>query len=205
MSPSPRPQSQYTNHLGQPVGEPLPDWTERPGPARTAMEGRLCRLEPLQASRHADALYWAHQLDAEGLSFHALEMAVMLHKQDPVSRRDSEHRDHSDQSTQRNDAVAGEGGERAADQRCRQSEKLFASGVKRRVDDLPVDPSLDSLCLRSSELHCPFPAPREDRSGTAEIKTSDVWRLYVRNRRNPDEVAGGVLAGEPSELECMLA
>ena len=30
------------------------------------MEGRLCRLEPLQASRHADALYEAHALDAEG-------------------------------------------------------------------------------------------------------------------------------------------
>ncbi|TMB65635.1 MAG: GNAT family N-acetyltransferase [Chloroflexi bacterium] len=66
MSPSPRPQSQYTNHLGQPVGEPLPDWTERPRPARTVMDGRLCRLEPLQASRHADALYEAHSLDAEG-------------------------------------------------------------------------------------------------------------------------------------------
>src|SRR5439155_2500936 len=66
MSPSPRPQSPYTNHLGQPVGEPLPDWTERPRPARTVMEGRLCRLEPLQASRHADALYKAHALDAEG-------------------------------------------------------------------------------------------------------------------------------------------
>ena len=76
-----------------------------------------------QNRRKALARAAQHELDAEGLSFHALEMAVMLHKQDPVSRRDSEHRDHSDQSTQRNDAVAGEGGERAADQRCRQSEK----------------------------------------------------------------------------------
>src|SRR5438093_524651 len=66
MSLSPRPQSPYTNHLGQPVGEPLPDWSARSRPSRTVMEGRRCRLEPLQASLHADALYEAHALDAEG-------------------------------------------------------------------------------------------------------------------------------------------
>src|SRR5438094_5623032 len=89
-----------------------------------------------QNRRKALARAAQHELDAEGLSFHALEMAVMLHKQDPVSRRDSEHRDHSDQSTQRNHAVAGEGGERAADQSCRQSEKNQACeppAPKRRV------------------------------------------------------------------------
>src|SRR3989442_561417 len=66
MPPSPRPQSPYTNHLGQPVGEPLPDWTARARPSRTVMAGRLCRLEPLEASRQAQALYEAHALDAEG-------------------------------------------------------------------------------------------------------------------------------------------
>jgi RimJ/RimL family protein N-acetyltransferase len=30
------------------------------------MAGRLCRLEPLEASRHSEALYEAHALDAEG-------------------------------------------------------------------------------------------------------------------------------------------
>jgi len=30
------------------------------------MAGRLCRLEPIEASRHAEALYQAHALDAEG-------------------------------------------------------------------------------------------------------------------------------------------
>ena len=64
--PSARPQSEYTNHLGQPVGEPLPNWTARQRPPRTPMVGRLCRLEPLEASRHAEALYEAHALDAEG-------------------------------------------------------------------------------------------------------------------------------------------
>jgi len=66
VAPSPRPQSEYTNQLGQPVGEPLPDWTARPRPSRTPMAGRLCRLEPLEASRHTEALYEAHALDAEG-------------------------------------------------------------------------------------------------------------------------------------------
>src|SRR2546426_8829185 len=66
MSLPPRPQPPYTNHLGQPVGEPLPDWTARSRPSRAVMEGRRCRLEPLQARLHADALYQAHALDAEG-------------------------------------------------------------------------------------------------------------------------------------------
>lgn len=66
MQESRRPQSSYTNDLGQPVGEPLPDWTARPRPSRTPMAGRLCRLEPLKASRHAEALYEAHALDTEG-------------------------------------------------------------------------------------------------------------------------------------------
>src|SRR5439155_8632142 len=63
-----------------------------------------------QNRRKALARAAQHELDAEGLSFHALEMAVMLHEQDSVSRRDSEHRDHSDQTSQRKHAVAGEGG-----------------------------------------------------------------------------------------------
>src|SRR5574341_768026 len=66
MPHSPRPTSPYTNHLGQPVGEPVPDWTERPRPPRAPMAGRLCRLEPLDATRHAQSLYDAYALDAEG-------------------------------------------------------------------------------------------------------------------------------------------
>jgi len=66
MTPPRRPQSPYTNHLGQPVGEPLPDWTPKPRPSRTPIEGRLCRVEPLKASRHAQELYEAHALDVEG-------------------------------------------------------------------------------------------------------------------------------------------
>ena len=54
------------NHLGQPVGEPLPGWKPPPRPPRTAMEGRYCRLEPLDPEVHAESLYAGFALDPEG-------------------------------------------------------------------------------------------------------------------------------------------
>ncbi|MGH7288580.1 MAG: GNAT family N-acetyltransferase [Myxococcota bacterium] len=55
-----------TNAFGQPIGEALPGWTARPRPPRGVMEGRLCRLEPLDARRHAAALHEAYGEDREG-------------------------------------------------------------------------------------------------------------------------------------------
>lgn len=37
----------------------LPDWRPRPRPERVVLEGRYCRLEPLDPARHADALFAA--------------------------------------------------------------------------------------------------------------------------------------------------
>jgi RimJ/RimL family protein N-acetyltransferase len=54
------------NHLGQPIGEPLPDWVVPPLPQRVALDGRYCRLEPLDAARHADELYAANAEDSQG-------------------------------------------------------------------------------------------------------------------------------------------
>lgn len=54
------------NEHGQPVGHPLPDWTARPAPARVTLTGRFCRLEPLDADRHADDLHAAYALAADG-------------------------------------------------------------------------------------------------------------------------------------------
>lgn len=48
------------NHLGQPIGEPIPGWVSRLAPPRTPMAGRLCRLEPLNAAKHAAALHAAY-------------------------------------------------------------------------------------------------------------------------------------------------
>lgn len=57
---------QTTNHLGQPIGFPVPDWSPRQRPSRTAMEGRHCRLEPLDPDRHAADLHDANSDDREG-------------------------------------------------------------------------------------------------------------------------------------------
>jgi RimJ/RimL family protein N-acetyltransferase len=54
------------NACGQPVGRPLPDWKPPPVPPREPMEGRYCRLEPLDAAAHARALFEANARDAAG-------------------------------------------------------------------------------------------------------------------------------------------
>jgi RimJ/RimL family protein N-acetyltransferase len=57
---------EHRNQFGQPIGAPLPDWTARPLPSRTPMEGRFCRVEPLDPARHANELYAAVSEDREG-------------------------------------------------------------------------------------------------------------------------------------------
>jgi len=54
------------NELGQPVGEPVPEWKPRLWPPRTVMEGQYCRLEPLDVEQHAESLFTANALDASG-------------------------------------------------------------------------------------------------------------------------------------------
>ncbi len=54
------------NGFGQPIGSPVPGWTARPRPPRTAMDGRYCRLEPLDPARHADDLFAANAGDTDG-------------------------------------------------------------------------------------------------------------------------------------------
>jgi RimJ/RimL family protein N-acetyltransferase len=49
--------STRTNVFGQPIGFPVPDWSDRAYPARTPMPGQYCRLEPLDAERHATDLF----------------------------------------------------------------------------------------------------------------------------------------------------
>jgi RimJ/RimL family protein N-acetyltransferase len=53
------------NEFGQPIGPPVLGWTARPRPDRTPMLGRLCRLEPLSAERHAAGLHEAYSADAD--------------------------------------------------------------------------------------------------------------------------------------------
>jgi len=51
--------------MHKPPGTVVRDWQSPPRPGRVAMEGRLCRLEPLHTS-HIDGLYEVYGLDAEG-------------------------------------------------------------------------------------------------------------------------------------------
>ncbi|MFH2134365.1 MAG: GNAT family protein [Pseudomonadota bacterium] len=54
------------NSLGQVIGDAVPDWQPAARPTHKVMTGRYCRLEPLDAARHAADLYAANALDAEG-------------------------------------------------------------------------------------------------------------------------------------------
>jgi RimJ/RimL family protein N-acetyltransferase len=55
-----------TNSRDQPIGPALPDWRPPERPQHTVLEGRYCRLEPLDAGRHAADLHAANSLDREG-------------------------------------------------------------------------------------------------------------------------------------------
>lgn len=52
--------------LGLPIGVKIDDWRTPQRPPREAMEGRFCRLEPIDPARHAAALFEANRLDEEG-------------------------------------------------------------------------------------------------------------------------------------------
>jgi len=54
------------NPLGQPVGPLVPGWTPPPRPPREPMEGRFCRVEPLDPGRHTAELHAANSADTEG-------------------------------------------------------------------------------------------------------------------------------------------
>ncbi len=60
------PETFRANALGQPIGEPLPDWSGCSPPPRTDMAGRYCRIEPIDPERHAAPLFAANAADREG-------------------------------------------------------------------------------------------------------------------------------------------
>ena len=55
--------SERVNRYGQPIGPALPDWSPPPSPPREALQGRFCRIEPLDAERHAGDLFSALAYD----------------------------------------------------------------------------------------------------------------------------------------------
>ena len=54
------------NHLGQPIGQSLEGWDGAKRPTRVILNGKYCRLEPLDASGHSAELFTAFQEDASG-------------------------------------------------------------------------------------------------------------------------------------------
>jgi RimJ/RimL family protein N-acetyltransferase len=55
-----------TNRLDQQLDFLVPDWKVPDRPTRSTMEGRYCRLEPLDPQRHASHLYVANAEDSQG-------------------------------------------------------------------------------------------------------------------------------------------
>ena len=55
-----------TNNLGQPVGFAVSGWKPPQPPTRAPLEGRCCRLEPLDPGVHAESLHAANGLNADG-------------------------------------------------------------------------------------------------------------------------------------------
>jgi len=62
-------QEHDVNHLNQPVGFAVPDWKAPPQPGHEPMQGRFCRLEPIDPERHARALFEANAAEADGRSW----------------------------------------------------------------------------------------------------------------------------------------
>jgi RimJ/RimL family protein N-acetyltransferase len=54
------------NSLGQPIGDPVPHWKPVAPPPRTPIEGRYCRIEPIDPERHAAQLFEAISDDQDG-------------------------------------------------------------------------------------------------------------------------------------------
>jgi RimJ/RimL family protein N-acetyltransferase len=59
-------ESSETNSLGQPIGFAVPGWKPAQFPPHQPMEGRFCRIEPLDPDRHAADLHAANELDVGG-------------------------------------------------------------------------------------------------------------------------------------------
>ncbi len=56
----------HHNEYGQPIGEALPEWSARPEPGDVVLQGRHCRIERLDARRHAEDLHAAYQTAPDG-------------------------------------------------------------------------------------------------------------------------------------------
>ncbi|HEX5318592.1 MAG TPA: hypothetical protein VFW46_05515, partial [Stellaceae bacterium] len=63
------PPASRVNEFGQGIGMPVEGWSPRPRPPVTPLEGRFCRVEPLDGARHAAQLFEANSDDRGGSIF----------------------------------------------------------------------------------------------------------------------------------------
>ena len=89
--------TEQLNHLGQPIGRPLPGWEARPRPPRTALQGRFCRIEPLDPGRHTADLLAANAEDRDGRNWTYLPYGPFA--------RDDDYRQWMEQVCVRDDPV----------------------------------------------------------------------------------------------------
>jgi RimJ/RimL family protein N-acetyltransferase len=59
-------QMERRNDLGQPIGRAVAGWSGAQQPVRAGIPGFRCRLEPLEADRHAEALHAAYVENHDG-------------------------------------------------------------------------------------------------------------------------------------------
>jgi RimJ/RimL family protein N-acetyltransferase len=58
--------TQRFNEFGQPIGFDLPGWTPPAFPPHVTLQGRYCRLEPLNAAKHARDVFESQAEDTDG-------------------------------------------------------------------------------------------------------------------------------------------
>jgi len=58
--------AQRLNEWGQPIGFAVENWSPPPFPPHVPLSGRHCRIEPLQAARHARDIWQAQAEDSTG-------------------------------------------------------------------------------------------------------------------------------------------
>jgi RimJ/RimL family protein N-acetyltransferase len=78
--------NQEINHLGQRIGFAVPNWTPRPLPPQTPMEGKFCHVVQLNIEKHAMDLYRANSEDTEGRMWTYLHYGPFANFQDYLAQ-----------------------------------------------------------------------------------------------------------------------
>jgi len=81
-NPIPDSMTHTINALGQPIGTEISGWQGVELPSRDPMEGRFCRVEPLDSAAHLDDLYEAYADDRDGILWTYMVVGPFSSKED---------------------------------------------------------------------------------------------------------------------------